>query len=155
MAYRFAVIDAALGEVLTTCSKLDWLLRYGEKYLLPETRSSPLLLGYKKSEVHYEPLGVVAAIVSWNYRMTLFSPPSHNIDPLQRYTIPGLPFWLRSLLATPLSSSVQSTSLGRRDGSSTSSRNVYGFVTLIPSWYRYAFFYKTTFSGDSMLFSFK
>jgi hypothetical protein len=70
------VIDAALGEVLTTCSKLDWLLRYGEKYLRPETRSSPLILGYKKSEVHYEPLGVVAAIVSWNYRMTLFSPPS-------------------------------------------------------------------------------
>lgn len=47
---------------------MDWLLRHGEKYLRPETRSSPLLLGYKRSEVHYEPLGVVAAIVSWNYR---------------------------------------------------------------------------------------
>ena len=92
VAYRITVIDAALGEVLTTCSKLDWLLRYGEKYLRQETRSSPLLLGYKKSEVHYEPLGVVAAIVSWNYRMTLLSPPSHNIDLLQRYTILGLPF---------------------------------------------------------------
>jgi acyl-CoA reductase-like NAD-dependent aldehyde dehydrogenase len=64
------VIDAALGEVLTTCSKMDWLLRHGEKYLRPETRSSPLILGYKKSVVHFEPLGVVAAIVSWNYRMT-------------------------------------------------------------------------------------
>jgi|SRR6267154_2299859 len=136
---ELAVIDAALGEILTTCSKLDWLLRYGEKYLRPETRSSPLLLGYKKSEVHYEPLGVVAAIVSWNYRMTLFSPPSHNIDLLQRYTILGLPFWLRSLLAMPLSSSVRSTSLGRRHGSSTPSGNVYGSVTLIRSWYRYAF----------------
>ena len=125
---------------MTTCSKLDWLLRHGEKYLRPETRSSPLILGYKKSEVHYEPLGVVAAIVSWNYRMTLFSPPSRNIDHLQRYTILGPPFWLHSLLAMPLSSSVQSTSLGRRHGSSTPSRNVYGSVTLIPSWYRYAFF---------------
>ncbi len=67
------VVDAALGEVLTTCSKMDWLLRHGEKYLRPETRSSPLLMSYKKSEVHYEPLGVVAAIVSWNYRMTLIS----------------------------------------------------------------------------------
>ena len=47
---------------------MDWLLRHGEKYLRPETRSSPFLLGYKKSRVHYEPLGVVAAIVSWNYR---------------------------------------------------------------------------------------
>ncbi|KAF8481896.1 Aldedh-domain-containing protein [Russula ochroleuca] len=65
------LIDAALGEVLTTCSKMDWLLRHGEKYLRPETRSSPLILGYKKSVVHFEPLGVVAAIVSWNY-------PLHN-----------------------------------------------------------------------------
>ena len=63
------VIDAALGEVLTTCAKMDWLLRHGEKYLRPESRSSPFLMFYKKSEVHYEPLGVVAAIVSWNYRM--------------------------------------------------------------------------------------
>jgi len=65
------LIDAALGEILTTCSKMDWLLRHGERYLRPETRSSPLLLGYKTSEVHYEPLGVVAAIVSYNY-------PLHN-----------------------------------------------------------------------------
>lgn len=68
------------------------------------------------------------------------SPLSHDIDLLQRYTILGLPFWLRSLLAMPLSSSVRSTSLGRRHGLSTPSRNVYGFVTLIRSWYRYAFF---------------
>jgi hypothetical protein len=47
---------------------MDWLLRHGEKYLRPESRSSPFLMGYKKSEVYYEPLGVVAAIVSWNYR---------------------------------------------------------------------------------------
>ncbi|KAI0275120.1 meiotic sister-chromatid recombination aldehyde dehydrogenase [Gloeopeniophorella convolvens] len=65
------LIDAALGEILTTCSKMDWLLRHGEKYLSPETRSSTLLLFYKTSQVHYEPLGVVAAIVSWNY-------PLHN-----------------------------------------------------------------------------
>ena len=73
--YNPIVIDAALGEILTTCSKMDWLLRHGEKYLRPETRSSPLILGYKKAEVHYEPLGVVAAIVSWNYRMSSISPP--------------------------------------------------------------------------------
>ncbi len=77
------VIDAALGEVLTTCSKMDWLLRHGEKYLRPETRSSPLLLGYKKSQVHYEPLGVVAAIVSYNYRtcFDLFLPLSPQTHP--------------------------------------------------------------------------
>jgi len=74
----------------------------------------------------------------------------YNIDLLQRYTILGLPFWLPSLLAMQLSSSVRSTSLGRRDGSSMPSRNVYESVTLIRSWYRYAFFCQTTFSDDLM-----
>lgn len=31
------------------------------------TLSTNLLLAHKKSKVVYEPLGVVAAIVSWNY----------------------------------------------------------------------------------------
>ncbi|OCH89541.1 meiotic sister-chromatid recombination aldehyde dehydrogenase [Obba rivulosa] len=65
------LLDAALGEILTTCSKMDWLLAHGERVLRPETRYNNLLMFYKKSQVHYEPLGVVAAIVSWNY-------PLHN-----------------------------------------------------------------------------
>ncbi|KIK03813.1 hypothetical protein K443DRAFT_676473 [Laccaria amethystina LaAM-08-1] len=65
------LIDAALGEILTTCSKMEWLLDHGEKTLRPETRSTNFMMFYKKSQVHYEPLGVVAAIVSWNY-------PLHN-----------------------------------------------------------------------------
>ncbi|KAI0033980.1 Aldedh-domain-containing protein [Vararia minispora EC-137] len=65
------LVDAALGEIITTCSKMDFLLEHGERYLRPETRSNPWLLFYKKSQVWYEPLGVVAAIVSWNY-------PLHN-----------------------------------------------------------------------------
>ncbi|KAF9049295.1 Aldedh-domain-containing protein [Hymenopellis radicata] len=65
------MIDAALGEILTTCSKMEWLINYGEKYLRPEGRSWNLMLAYKSSEVHYEPLGVVAGLVSWNY-------PLHN-----------------------------------------------------------------------------
>ncbi|EPT03543.1 hypothetical protein FOMPIDRAFT_1022465 [Fomitopsis schrenkii] len=65
------LLDAALGEVLTTCSKLDWLIQHGERHLRPERRRTNLLMFYKKSWVCYEPLGVVAAIVSWNY-------PLHN-----------------------------------------------------------------------------
>ncbi|PFH52468.1 hypothetical protein AMATHDRAFT_139975 [Amanita thiersii Skay4041] len=65
------LIDAALGEILTTCSKMEWLINYGERWLRPEDRSTNLMLSYKKCQVHYEPLGVVAAIVSWNY-------PLHN-----------------------------------------------------------------------------
>ncbi|KZT08679.1 meiotic sister-chromatid recombination aldehyde dehydrogenase [Laetiporus sulphureus 93-53] len=65
------MLDAALGEVLTTCSKLDWLINHGERYLRPDSRHNNFLMFYKSSYVFYEPLGVVAAIVSWNY-------PLHN-----------------------------------------------------------------------------
>lgn len=47
---------------------MEWLIAHGERYLRPEKRSSSLMLSYKRSELHFEPLGVVAAIVSWNYR---------------------------------------------------------------------------------------
>ncbi|KAG6810295.1 hypothetical protein H0H92_012519 [Tricholoma furcatifolium] len=65
------LIDASLGEILTTCSKMEWLLKHGEKAISPENRAGNFMLSYKKSQVVYEPLGVVAAIVSWNY-------PLHN-----------------------------------------------------------------------------
>lgn len=63
-----SVLDAGLGEILTTAAKLDWLLDHGSRVLRPETRHSSLLTIYKHAEVHFEPLGVVAALVSWNYR---------------------------------------------------------------------------------------
>ena len=67
-ACRAAVLDAALGEIITTCSKLDWLINHGERVLSPEKRYNNLIMFYKSSYVYYEPLGVVSAIVSWNYR---------------------------------------------------------------------------------------
>lgn len=63
-----SVLDASLGEILTTAAKLDWLLDHGARVLGPETRRSSFLTIYKHAEVHFEPLGVVAALVSWNYR---------------------------------------------------------------------------------------
>jgi len=68
-----AVVDAGLGEILTTCSKMEWLINHGETALRPESRHSNLILSYKKSKVYHEPLGVVAAIVSWNYRSCGFT----------------------------------------------------------------------------------
>lgn len=62
------VIDAALGEILTTCSKMNWLIDHGEYALRPERRRTNAMMFYKSSKVYYEPLGVVSAIVSWNYR---------------------------------------------------------------------------------------
>ncbi|SPO00025.1 related to succinate-semialdehyde dehydrogenase (NAD(P)+) [Cephalotrichum gorgonifer] len=66
------MVDAQLGEVLVTAEKLEWTLKHGEAALRPSRRPTNLLLSYKRNEVWYEPLGVVAALVSWNY-------PFHNL----------------------------------------------------------------------------
>ncbi|KAF9533521.1 meiotic sister-chromatid recombination aldehyde dehydrogenase [Crepidotus variabilis] len=65
------LIDAALGEIMTTCAKMEWLMKHGEDALKPESRKTNFMLFYKKAQVLYEPMGVVSAIVSWNY-------PLHN-----------------------------------------------------------------------------
>jgi acyl-CoA reductase-like NAD-dependent aldehyde dehydrogenase len=65
-------IDACFGEILMTTEKLKWTLLHGEKALKSERRPTNFLMSYKINEVRYEPLGVVAALVSWNY-------PFHNI----------------------------------------------------------------------------
>lgn len=51
--------------------KLQWTIKHGEKALSPSKRPTNLLMCYKANTVVYEPLGVVAACVSWNY-------PFHN-----------------------------------------------------------------------------
>lgn len=66
------LVDAQLGEILVTAEKLKWTLDHGEKALSPSRRPTNLLMMYKRNTVRYEPLGVVAALVSWNY-------PFHNL----------------------------------------------------------------------------
>jgi len=62
------MIDASLGEILVTCEKLRWLIANGEQVLKPEKRPvTSVLMMHKRAEIRYEPLGVVAALVSWNY----------------------------------------------------------------------------------------
>ncbi|UPR01332.1 aldehyde dehydrogenase [Chloropicon primus] len=66
------MLDAAFGEILTTCEKIRWLLAEGEQALKPEPRSAGSMMFYKSARVEYHPLGVIGAIVPWNY-------PFHNI----------------------------------------------------------------------------
>ncbi|KAK5132222.1 hypothetical protein LTR08_009282 [Meristemomyces frigidus] len=65
-------VDACFGEVLITAEKLKWTIDHGERALAADRRPTNLLMFYKRNEVRYEPLGVVAACVSWNY-------PFHNL----------------------------------------------------------------------------
>lgn len=64
-------VDALFGEVLVTAEKIRWTISHGEESLKVDRRPTNLLMFYKKNEIRYEPLGVVAACVSWNY-------PFHN-----------------------------------------------------------------------------
>ena len=54
-----------------TAEKLRWTIRHGEAALALSRRPTNLLMAYKRNTVQYEPLGVVSALVSWNY-------PFHN-----------------------------------------------------------------------------
>ncbi len=58
--------NALVGEIWPTCEKFRWMIKHGEKHLRPEPVSSGLLL-HKKARLEFHPLGVVAAIVPWNY----------------------------------------------------------------------------------------
>ncbi|CAL1397412.1 unnamed protein product [Linum trigynum] len=66
------MVDASLGEIMTTCEKITWLLSEGERWLKPEYRSTGRSMIHKRARVEFHPLGVVGAIVSWNY-------PFHNV----------------------------------------------------------------------------
>lgn len=66
------LVDAGLGEILVTVEKLRWVIAHGEESLKSERRPGNLLMAYKWHEVMWQPLGVVAACVSWNY-------PFHNL----------------------------------------------------------------------------
>lgn len=58
-------VDSCFGEILVTVEKIRWTIAHGEEALRAERRGTNLLMCYKRNEVRYEPLGVVAACVSW------------------------------------------------------------------------------------------
>lgn len=66
------MVDAAFGEVMVTCEKIWWLVKEGRQYLIPEKRKAGAMMFYKSARVEFVPVGVVGAIVPWNY-------PFHNV----------------------------------------------------------------------------
>jgi acyl-CoA reductase-like NAD-dependent aldehyde dehydrogenase len=58
--------NALVGEIWTVCEKLRWTIANGEKHLKAEKVSSGLFV-HKRARLEYHPLGVVAAIIPWNY----------------------------------------------------------------------------------------
>ena len=66
------LLDALIGEILVTCEKLTWLANSGEQYLQREYRDTGRMMVMKRVYVDWTPLGVIGAIVPWNY-------PFHNL----------------------------------------------------------------------------
>jgi acyl-CoA reductase-like NAD-dependent aldehyde dehydrogenase len=65
---------AITGEIWPVCEKLRWTIAHGEKHLRPERVSSGMLL-HKRARLEYRPLGVLGAIVPWNYPLQNLSNP--------------------------------------------------------------------------------
>jgi acyl-CoA reductase-like NAD-dependent aldehyde dehydrogenase len=57
---------ALIGEIWPMAEKLTWTIKNGQKYLKPEKVSSGIL-AHKSARLEYLPLGVVGAIIPWNY----------------------------------------------------------------------------------------
>ncbi|HHH12215.1 MAG TPA: aldehyde dehydrogenase family protein, partial [Sorangium sp.] len=69
--------NALMGEIWPVCEKLRWTIAQGEKHLRSESVSPGMLL-HKRARLEFRPLGVVGAIVPWNY-------------PLQNIMNPAIP----------------------------------------------------------------
>jgi acyl-CoA reductase-like NAD-dependent aldehyde dehydrogenase len=65
------VVDAALGEVLTTAEKIRTMVTAGELWLEPDRRDVGPIFLHKRAQVEYVPLGVIGTIAPWNYPYVL------------------------------------------------------------------------------------
>lgn len=61
------IVDAALGEVLTTCEKIRTIVANGQDWLQPDRRPVGPMFMHKRAQVEYVPLGVIGTIAPWNY----------------------------------------------------------------------------------------
>jgi len=61
------MLDALMGEVLTTCEKISWLNGSGEEALKKSYRKVNMMMLHKTAYVEYVPLGVLGVIAPWNY----------------------------------------------------------------------------------------
>ncbi len=58
--------NVLMGELWTVLEKLRWTIANGERHLRPEPVSSGIFV-HKRARLEFHPLGVVGAILPWNY----------------------------------------------------------------------------------------
>jgi succinate-semialdehyde dehydrogenase / glutarate-semialdehyde dehydrogenase len=60
-------IAQSVGEVMKCAKNMRYYAENAEKFLADEPLDDPSVVGAKKAYVHYQPLGVVLAVMPWNY----------------------------------------------------------------------------------------
>ncbi|MGH2722892.1 MAG: aldehyde dehydrogenase family protein [Actinomycetota bacterium] len=65
-------VESGIVEVANGVATLDWIAKWGGRYLSPERIPDPqLLVKHKRHWLVYRPLGVVGVIAPWNYPMII------------------------------------------------------------------------------------
>ena len=68
-------LDVDLAELYPMTMELDCAIRNLKKWMKPKTVGSPLLLLTSRSQLYYEPKGVVLILGAWNYPVSLIINP--------------------------------------------------------------------------------
>ena len=69
--FRKAPVEVDLTEIKTVTKEIDHVCSHLDDWMAPDTPSAPLLFTGTRSEIHYEPKGVVLVLSPWNYPVTL------------------------------------------------------------------------------------
>jgi acyl-CoA reductase-like NAD-dependent aldehyde dehydrogenase len=70
------IVESSIVEVANAVATLDWISRWGLRYLSPERLTEHPLTRHKRHWIVYRPLGVVGVIAPWNYPFTLAMTPT-------------------------------------------------------------------------------
>jgi len=66
------IMESTAADVGALVVAVDWIARYGHRYLSPERVRDPQpILKHKRHWIRYTPLGVVGIIAPWNYPLLL------------------------------------------------------------------------------------
>jgi acyl-CoA reductase-like NAD-dependent aldehyde dehydrogenase len=65
------IVESGIVEVANAVATLDWISRWGLRYLSPDRLTEHPLTRHKRHWILYRPLGVVGVIAPWNYPLII------------------------------------------------------------------------------------
>jgi aldehyde dehydrogenase (NAD+) len=71
MDFKKSALEVDLSEIYSTIAEINFTVRNLKKWMKPTRVGNPVLMTGSKSQVYYEPKGVVLIIGPWNYPFSL------------------------------------------------------------------------------------